>query len=39
LQTDAIGLTALALVMIAWLIFGLAFVLRRQLNKSQPKAE
>jgi len=30
LQTDAIGLTALALVMIAWLIFGLAFVLRRR---------
>ena len=39
MQTDAIGLTALALVMIAWLIFGLAFVLRRQLNKSQPKAD
>ena len=39
MQTDAIGLTALALVMIAWLIFGLAFVLRRQLSKSQPKAD
>jgi protein-S-isoprenylcysteine O-methyltransferase Ste14 len=39
LQTDAIGLTALALVMIAWLIFGLAFVLRRQISKSQPKQE
>jgi protein-S-isoprenylcysteine O-methyltransferase Ste14 len=39
LQTDGIGLTALALVMIAWLIFGLAFVLRRQLNKSQAKAD
>jgi protein-S-isoprenylcysteine O-methyltransferase Ste14 len=39
LQTDAIGLTALALVMIAWLIFGLAFVLRHQLSKSQSKAD
>ena len=39
MQTDGIGLTALALVMIAWLIFGLAFVLRRQINKSQPKEE
>jgi protein-S-isoprenylcysteine O-methyltransferase Ste14 len=39
LQTDAIGLTALALVMIAWLIFGLAFVLRRQINKSHAKGD
>jgi protein-S-isoprenylcysteine O-methyltransferase Ste14 len=39
LQTDAIGLTALSLVMIAWLIFGLAFVLRRQINQSQSKGD
>jgi protein-S-isoprenylcysteine O-methyltransferase Ste14 len=39
LQTDAIGLTALALVMIAWVIFGLAFVLRHQLNKSRSKPD
>lgn len=39
MQTDSIGLTALALVMIAWVIFGLAFVLRRQINKSQPKSD
>ena len=39
MQTDAIGLTALALVMIAWLIFGLAFFLRHQLNKSHAKAD
>jgi len=39
LQTDAIGLAALALVMIAWLIFGLAFVLRRQINKSHAKGD
>jgi protein-S-isoprenylcysteine O-methyltransferase Ste14 len=39
LETDAIGLTALALVLIAWLIFGLAFVLRRQINKSHAKAD
>jgi protein-S-isoprenylcysteine O-methyltransferase Ste14 len=39
LQTDAIGLTALALVMIAWIIFGLAFVLRHQLSKSHAKAD
>jgi protein-S-isoprenylcysteine O-methyltransferase Ste14 len=39
LQTDAIGLTALALVMIAWIIFGLAFVLRHQLSKSHSKAD
>ena len=39
MQTDAIGLTALALVMIAWIIFGLAFVLRHQLSKSRSKAD
>jgi len=39
LQTDAIGLTALALVMIAWVIFGLAFVLRHQLRQSHSKAD
>jgi protein-S-isoprenylcysteine O-methyltransferase Ste14 len=39
LQTDAIGLTALALVLIAWLIFGLAFVLRRQINKRNSKVD
>jgi protein-S-isoprenylcysteine O-methyltransferase Ste14 len=39
LQTDAIGLTALALVMIAWVIFGLAFVLRRQLSKSRSEPD
>jgi protein-S-isoprenylcysteine O-methyltransferase Ste14 len=39
LQTDAIGLTALALVMIAWIIFGLAFVLRRQISRSHSKGE
>lgn len=39
MQTDAIGLTALALVMIAWIIFGLAFVLRHQLSKSHAKAD
>jgi protein-S-isoprenylcysteine O-methyltransferase Ste14 len=39
LQTDAIGLTALALVMIAWIIFGLTFVLRHQLSKSHSKAD
>ena len=37
MQTDTIGLTALALVMIAWLIFGLAFFLRHQINKSHAK--
>jgi protein-S-isoprenylcysteine O-methyltransferase Ste14 len=37
LQTDAIGLTALALVMIAWVMFGLAFALRHQINKSHAK--
>ena len=37
LQTDSIGLTALALVMIAWVIFGLAFLLRRLINQSQSK--
>ena len=39
MQTDAIGLTALALVMIAWVIFGLAFVLRHQLRQSHSKAD
>ena len=39
MQTDAIGLTALALVMIAWVIFGLAFLLRHQLSKSHAKAD
>ena len=39
MQTDSIGLTTLALVMIAWVIFGLAFVLRRQINKSQPQSD
>ena len=39
MQTDTIGLTALALVMIAWLIFGLAFLLRHQINKSHAKAD
>jgi protein-S-isoprenylcysteine O-methyltransferase Ste14 len=39
LETDAIGLTALALVLIAWVIFGLTFVLRRIINKSHSKGE
>ncbi len=39
MQTDAIGLTALALVLIAWVIFGLTFVLRRLINKSQSKGD
>ena len=39
MTTDAIGLTALALVMIAWIIFGLAFVLRHQINKSHSKGD
>jgi len=39
LQTDAIGLTALALVMIAWIIFGFAFALRRLMYKSQSNGD
>ncbi|MBV8515753.1 MAG: isoprenylcysteine carboxylmethyltransferase family protein [Acidobacteria bacterium] len=39
MQTDAIGLTALALVLLAWVIFGLAIVLRRQINKSHSKGD
>ncbi len=39
MQTDATGLTALALVMIAWIIFGLAFVLRHQINKSHSTGD
>ena len=30
LQTDAIGLTALALTSLAWIVFGLAFLLRKK---------
>ena len=30
LQTDAIGLTALVLIFLAWIVFGLAFLLRKR---------
>ena len=32
MQTDAIGLTALILVLLAWIIFGLTFLLRKKLD-------
>jgi protein-S-isoprenylcysteine O-methyltransferase Ste14 len=36
LETDAVGLTALILVFIAWIVFGMSFFLRKRLSKPNP---
>ncbi len=36
METDAVGLTALILVFIAWLVFGITFLLRKKLSKPSP---
>jgi protein-S-isoprenylcysteine O-methyltransferase Ste14 len=36
LETDAVGLTALVLVFIAWLVFGITFLIRKKLHGPNP---
>jgi len=36
LETDAVGLTALVLVFIAWLVFGITFLIRKKLDGPNP---
>ena len=36
METDAVGLTALVLVFIAWLVFGITFLIRKKLHGPHP---
>ncbi|MGC1904922.1 MAG: isoprenylcysteine carboxylmethyltransferase family protein [Candidatus Acidiferrum sp.] len=36
METDAVGLTALVLVFIAWLVFGITFLIRKKLDGPNP---